>query len=152
MSERQQRFTVDAGVRALLETGGILSVAAKRLGVSRQALYKRIAKNDKLRHARDEAREIGGDVAEAALFRAIKRGEAWAIKWYLATQHKERGYIEKVTVEGSVRHSGTIAHDHRDIREKLEDRLKGMGERLHGMDQPIVPEGWASGNGDDPAE
>jgi hypothetical protein len=42
-----------------------------------------------------EERERMTDVAEMALFDAIKEGEGWAVCFYLKTQGKERGYIER---------------------------------------------------------
>lgn len=45
--------------------------------------------------ARSLAEEVGGDFAEGKLMACIQNGEFPAIKYYLGTKHKHRGYIEK---------------------------------------------------------
>ena len=43
-------------------------------------------------------------MAELALYKAIQDGEGWAVCFYLKTQGKQRGYIERQEIE----HSGAI--------------------------------------------
>jgi Bacterial regulatory protein, Fis family len=98
---------VEEYVEALRDARGLISVAARRLGVTRQAVRQRIAKHPSLREVRDEAREAMTDIAESALYEQILRGEAWAVCFYLKTQGKDRGYVERstsaVAVGGDVR-------------------------------------------------
>jgi hypothetical protein len=93
--------------QALRAAEGLISGAALRLGVSQQAVRKRIVKSPALQQVRDDAREALTDTAETQLGLAIRRGEAWAICFYLKTQGKDRGYVERsesaVNVVGDVR-------------------------------------------------
>jgi hypothetical protein len=75
------------------------------LGMTRKAVYLRIEGSPELAESLHDAREMGLDLGEAALFKAIDRGEAWAICFYLKTQGKQRGYIEKAEHN----HTGTMA-------------------------------------------
>lgn len=85
-----------AGVQA---ARGLIAVAARKLGVERKTLYNRAQKSEAIREAIEDAREFTTDTAEAALFKAISDGEAWAVCFYLKTQGKGRGYIEKQQFE-----------------------------------------------------
>ncbi len=86
-------------IQALRDSHGLVSVAAKRLGVSRQAIYKRIETSPAVAAARDDAREAMLDVAEQALYERVKAGDSWAIVFYLKTQGRSRGYGERQTID-----------------------------------------------------
>jgi hypothetical protein len=87
--------TVDEYAVALREARGLLSHAAQRLGVTDEAVRQRVKKHPTLQQVRAEAREAMLDVAESVLFEQIRRGEAWACCFFLKTQGKERGYVER---------------------------------------------------------
>lgn len=80
---------------ALDKSRGLVSVAARALGISRTTLYAYVEKDPALQAALSDARELTTDVAEAKLFQAVEKGEAWAICFYLKTQGKGRGYVER---------------------------------------------------------
>lgn len=48
--------------------------------------------------ARTLADEVGGDFAEGKLMSCIQDGDFQAIKYYLSTRHKKRGYTERQEV------------------------------------------------------
>ena len=56
----------------------------------------------------DEAKELQKDRSERALFKQIDRGDITAIKYYLSTQAKDRGYIERV--DWAMAFSGKVDH------------------------------------------
>jgi hypothetical protein len=89
---------------ALRAEHGLVAQAATRLGMTREGLYKRIKRSPGLQAALAEARAAMTDVAESALFAAIRDREAWAVCFYLKTQGRDRGYIERQEVQ----HDGTI--------------------------------------------
>lgn len=91
MADRTDREIVEAVTQAK----GLVSVAARSLGISRRTIYNRRKKSRAIREAIEEAREYTSDVAENELFRAIQRGEAWAVCFYLKCQAKNRGYTER---------------------------------------------------------
>jgi hypothetical protein len=88
-------------IAAFKNTGGIVSKVAMKLNVTRQAIYARMMKSEELRDAQISARETAIDMAEDKLMANISKGDNTAIIFYLKTQGKRRGYIEKQEVEQS---------------------------------------------------
>lgn len=114
---------------ALRNTKGMVSVAAKTLGITRQALYNRINKSTALQELIADEREAMTDTAELALHRAIVGGEAWAVCFYLKTQGKSRGYVERQELTGA--NGGPIATTTQPDYSKLStDELKTLRDLL----------------------
>lgn len=105
---RSQNFTDDEAVDALKNAGGVVATAAKELGCTRQALNKRIRASELLKAARDEARAELLDVAESGLFKAVRAGRMWAIKFVLSRLGKDRGYGMNFQVDAQVNQAGRI--------------------------------------------
>lgn len=84
---------------ALAEFRGNVSAAAKRLGLPRTSVERRIHGNEDLEVVLLDARETMLDFAESALFAAVLAGKSWAIQFYLKCQGKKRGYVEKQQFE-----------------------------------------------------
>lgn len=95
-----QRITEAQIADALEKSAGIMSVAAERLGVDRSTICRRAQKSQRLRNVIDAATERTMDVAEAALLRAIQKGEAWAVCFFLKCKAKQRGYSERTEITG----------------------------------------------------
>lgn len=95
-------------IDALQKSRGLVSVAAKLIGCSRQAINQRMVTHPEIKDAVYDATELQLDMTETALFAAIQRGEAWAICFYLKTRGRQRGYIEKVDHN----HAGNVGHTH----------------------------------------
>lgn len=99
--------SIEEYAEALRQSRGLLSDAATRLGISRQAVQGRVARSPTLQEIRAEARESIVDMAESRLFDCVDRSEAWAIALVLKTQGRERGYVEKTeqthAVSGDIR-------------------------------------------------
>ena len=95
-----QRLTEAQIADALEKSAGIMSVAAERLGVDRSTICRRAQKSQRLRNVIDAATERTMDVAEAALLRAVQKGEAWAVCFFLKCKAKQRGYSERTEITG----------------------------------------------------
>lgn len=80
---------------ALRKSGGVVTDAAKALGVARATLTRRLSAEPALREVRDEVREEILDVAESKLREHIKAGNLNAAIFYLKTQGRDRGYVER---------------------------------------------------------
>lgn len=104
MKSTQRAHTLDEIENALRNTKGMIAPAAKTLGMTRSSLYERVQRSERLKTAMQDERESMTDTAELALHRAIVGGEAWAVCFYLKTQGKSRGYVEKQEFE----HSGGV--------------------------------------------
>lgn len=73
----------------------MVSVAARNLGCNRRTIQRYAKRHETVREALEDARELMTDTAELALYKAIRDGEAWAVCFYLKTQGKQRGYVER---------------------------------------------------------
>lgn len=113
----QRTRSLDEIEQALRDTKGMVSVAAKKLGFQRSALYDRIQKSERLQMVIADEREAMTDTAELALHRAIVGGEAWAVCFYLKTQGKSRGYVERQEITGA--DSGPIMIEAIDYRQAI---------------------------------
>jgi hypothetical protein len=91
----REKYSAAAMIRAIDETKGLLTVAARRLGCSPDTIHRYRKIHPKIEEAIQNARNSITDLAEAALYKAIQAGEAWAVCFYLKTQGKGRGYIER---------------------------------------------------------
>ena len=82
---------------------GLTAQVAEQLGVSHSWLLQRIKSRPKLTKALADCEERNLDLAEAKLLCAVERGEAWAIKLYLTTKGRGRGYNESKKEENKPR-------------------------------------------------
>lgn len=88
-----RRYLKDSEIAdALREGKGFLAEAARRLGVTRQAIAHRVRNSAFLSAVEAECVETNSDIAESRLVAAIEDGEGWAIKFYLQCKGTERGY------------------------------------------------------------
>ena len=81
--------------KAIIGKRGNLTAVAKVFKVTRNTIYSRIKDNPILIDTVIESREICLDEAEQSLQDKIKEGDLTAIIFYLKTQGKRRGYIER---------------------------------------------------------
>ena len=81
-------------IEALRASRGMIATAARLLGCSRQTIYDTIARHPEINSVVAGERELMLDTAELKLMEAVEDGEAWAVKFMLATQGQSRGYIE----------------------------------------------------------
>lgn len=91
-------LTYDRVASALEKTAGNQAEAARKLGVSRQALNRWVTDYPGLREIIADSSEVALDVAESRLLSAVKRGEAWAVRLMLTTKGRSRGYSTRVDV------------------------------------------------------
>lgn len=85
---------------SIVKAFGNLSTAAKSLQVERATLYRWI-EQEGLEEAVQEGRNRRLDFAESMLDKGMQEGNMTAIIFYLKTQGKSRGYIERQEVTGA---------------------------------------------------
>ena len=95
-----RKYTQEQMIKALEESRGLISPAARILGCSRDTVRSYMKEYAEVALAERDAREATTDVAERKLYQAIENGEAWAICFYLKCQGKQRGYVEKAEISG----------------------------------------------------
>jgi hypothetical protein len=94
----KSRLKADVVITKITELAGNMTMVAKSLGVSRQAVYTFMAKHPNIKEALDESRERMLDNVESALYNQALAGNTTAMIFFLKTQGKSRGYIERQEV------------------------------------------------------
>jgi len=80
---------------SLEATHGIKKYMCEVLGVNRQTLYRYLKSNPTLESEMQEHLEYITDIAEFNLIENIKKGNPWAVRYWLSTRGKNRGYTTK---------------------------------------------------------
>jgi hypothetical protein len=105
-TSRRQRFRLHEIDAALRASGGVYAHAAKLLSeatgksCTRQNIQHWIRKHPRLAETVSDAVEEIKDLAETALIENIRNRDTNAIKFYLETQAKDRGYVRQYRVSG----------------------------------------------------
>lgn len=93
-------FKTEQVIGLIDELSGNLTAVAKRLKCSRPTLYKFVKAHPTVQDALDSAREVMLDNAESSLYRNALNGDTTALIFFLKTQGKKRGYVERVESTG----------------------------------------------------
>lgn len=84
---------------ALAEAKGYQAAASKIAGCSLRTMYRRVAASPELQAIVEEQRELTTDRVELKLLQLVEKGNVAAVIFYLKTQAKDRGYVERVQVD-----------------------------------------------------
>jgi len=93
-------YTAEEVVAAIEGSKGFVTIIGKRLGCSARHVYNLLDKYATARDALANEREGMRDFAEGMLYKRIEGGDTTAIIFYLKTQCKDRGYIERTEHTG----------------------------------------------------
>lgn len=80
---------------------GLRTQIVEQLGCDLETLKRYEKQFEEISAALNFQRERMKDIGELSLFRAVMAGEAWAVCFFLKTQAKDRGYIERQEVTGA---------------------------------------------------
>lgn len=94
-------YTAEEVVAAIEGSKGFVTIIGKRLGCSARHVYNLLDKYATARDALANEREGMRDFAEGMLYKRIEGGDTTVIIFYLKTQAKERGYVERQEVTGA---------------------------------------------------
>ena len=95
----RHRYTAQQVIDALHATRGLVYLAAQRLGCDPDTIMNYCKRYPTVEQAKHDARGALLDMAEAKLFLAVQRDEAWAITFCLKTIGRSRGYGERLDLE-----------------------------------------------------
>lgn len=98
---RDTTSTIQQVIHAIRGSGGIKTTIANRLGVSRWTVDNYLNRWATARKAYLEEVETIGDLAETEMIKLIRDGYWPSIQFYLKTQAKSRGYVERQEIEQS---------------------------------------------------
>jgi hypothetical protein len=128
---RRKATTVDGRVysvaevrAAILREQGLITAAADRLKCVPSTVYDYIKRYPEVKAAVEEARARTGDLAEGKLFQHLKDGQPWAVQFYLKTQGKDRGYVERQEVAGVEATPVAININRTPRRETLDEEVR----------------------------
>lgn len=96
----QKEMTAENVISKIEQARGNLTAAASAIGCSRQTLYVFIRSHPTCKDALDSNREKMIDNVESMLYSKALDGEAWAVCFFLKTQGKHRGYVERQEITG----------------------------------------------------
>jgi hypothetical protein len=101
-------YTAEQFINAIPGTGGIISAIARKAECDWHTAKKYCTEYATVKRVYDAEKEGVLDLAEAKLIEAIKDGDLPAIKFYLTTQGKDRGYTERHQMEHTGKDGGEI--------------------------------------------
>lgn len=84
---------------ALMDQLGIITAAARQVGLSRETHYRWLRSDENYKQWIEEIPELTRDFVENALLKNIKEGNVTAQIFYLKTKGRSRGYIERQEIE-----------------------------------------------------
>ena len=91
----KRKYSAEEVIAAVRANKGILTLAAKSLGCTRQTVHNYVNNYATVKDAVDEERDSLIDMAEAKLFDQVRQGNMTAIIFTLKTIGKHRGYVER---------------------------------------------------------
>ena len=96
---RTQKYTAKQIIQAIEKTGGIKDKIARNLGCHRNTVDNYIKRYSTVATAYKAEKEKVLDLAEAQLMGKLDEGFWPAIRYYLSTQGKDRGYIQRQEID-----------------------------------------------------
>lgn len=92
----------EAMISALTKCLGVVTTACKKVGISRETHYLWFNEDVDYRAKVLDVKNIAIDFVESKMFSAISNGDSSLTKYYLSTQGKDRGYVEKSIVDNQL--------------------------------------------------
>jgi hypothetical protein len=96
ITDRQRQMLM-----ALDKSLGVVTEAARMINMDPSTHHRWIKQNDAYKEAVMSVKDASLDFAETALFEKMKKGDTAAIIFYLKTQGKVRGYVERNELTGN---------------------------------------------------
>lgn len=121
--KHNDKFTIEQIIAALEASGGIKTIAASKLGCDRTTLDGYARRYWEVEEALDRISADKLDFAEAKLLKHIEEGNLTAIIFFLKTQGKARGYVERVELTGKDGKPVEITAKAASVRSEMARRL-----------------------------
>jgi hypothetical protein len=86
-------------IEAMTKSFGIVATAIKMADISRAQHYRWMEVDSEYKAQIEAVKDIALDFAESALMKQIQDGNTAAILFFLKTQGKRRGYIERNEID-----------------------------------------------------
>ena len=96
----KDQLTAQQFIDAIPKSAGIISTIATRVGCDWHTAKKYIENYPTVKRAYDNEVERMLDLTESELLKKIQEGDFPAIKYYLSTKGKRRGFVESHEITG----------------------------------------------------
>ena len=136
---KKRELTAQKIIVALRETKGLLTLAARKAGVSYRTINRYASEYPSVAEAVQEAKESMVDFAEGKLYEKIAKGDTASIIFFLKTKAKSRGYTERQEITGPDGGAVRMDIDARNAENKLLgflDRISARGAETSGDPKP----------------
>ena len=90
-----------AMLAALEKSLGVVTTAAKQVGIERTTHYHWMKEDEEYKRAVESIEDVALDFAETKLHTMINNEDTAATIFYLKTKGKKRGYVERQEVTGA---------------------------------------------------
>lgn len=100
-TQQKQHVKKEAYLDALEKSLGIVSQAAKKVGIDRTTPYRWMREDEEFKERCQEIENVVLDFAETKLFEMVHDGNPTAVIFLLKTRGKKRGYIERHEITGA---------------------------------------------------
>lgn len=90
----------EAFIVALEKALGIVSQAAKQVGIDRTTPYRWMKEDEDFKDRVEEIQNVVGDFAETKLYELVNDGNPSAVIFLCKTKFKNRGYVERQEITG----------------------------------------------------
>jgi len=90
----------EAFIVALEKALGIVSQAAKQVGIDRTTPYRWMKEDEEFKDRVEEIQNVVGDFAETKLYELVNEGNPSAVIFLCKTKFKNRGYVERQEITG----------------------------------------------------
>jgi len=125
-TSKKREQTAKRIIEAISKSAGLLTIAAKNSGISYTTVNRYVHDFPSVAQAVVDAKEAMLDFAEGKLYSKIKAGDNTAIIFYLKTQGKSRGYIERQEIANPAGESFRVEHN---AKAKLIQAINRIAER-----------------------
>ncbi len=95
-----KKLSVDDLTAQLEKDKGNIAATARKFGVMRSTVYARISDSPVLQKVLTDARESMLDNAESVLYKKVLEGSTPELIFFLKTQGRNRGYVERQELTG----------------------------------------------------
>lgn len=99
--QSRNQYNAQTFIDAIPKSAGIISTIASRVGCDWHTAKKYIDTYPTVKQAYLDECERVTDLAETELIKAIQNGDLQAVKYYLSTKGKHRGYVERQELTGA---------------------------------------------------
>jgi hypothetical protein len=126
---RSPQCTLDEVEQALRESGGIMSLAAKRLGITRWGVQDWVKRYPQLREMLNEFRGTITDIAANNIVTAVRSGDKLSSMFWLKTQAKDEGWTQRTEYVGEGGGPMVVRREV-DLRDVPDDDLNSVGRAI----------------------